>query len=499
MASSISGPGWPRNSQVPRLRLAPARPAKTFGPEACTLAADYGLTADPWQELVLDDWLAADRSNRWRAMTCGLTLPRQNGKNACLEIRELFGVVGLGEKILHTAHEMKTARKHFKRLKHFFGDRANDPAAKFPELNGLVESIRNVNGQEAVFLANGGSIELVARSRGSARGFTVDVIVIDEAQELSDDALEAMISTVSSAPTGNPQVIWTGTVPGPNSVGDAFTRLRRQAIDEHPGGICWHEWSPDPRRQADPDDWELIRAVNPGLGSGRLLESVIRSERKSLSEAGFARERLGLWPAGNGARRAISDQLWRATAAPPPADGVRCFAVAFSGDGTRQALAGAVKHDGGIHVNVIGSQTGDAEAGVAPVADWLAARWRRTAVIEILGGSGGPALADALHARGVPRRIVHQATTADYLASCSMLMEGLRTGAVTHPAGTAPGDVLDSSVAVCDRKRRRVDGAFGWEATTADGDETPLEAVSMAAWAAKNTRRRPGRKQEVLV
>ncbi|RLP12255.1 hypothetical protein [Propionibacterium australiense] len=484
---------------MPRLRLAAARPAKTFGPEACQLAADYGLTADPWQELVLSDWLAADRRDQWKAMTCGLTLPRQNGKNACLEIRELFGAVGLGEKILHTAHEVKTARKHFKRLKHFFGDRACDPAAKYPELNALVTAVRNTNGQEAVYLANGGSIEIVARSRGSGRGYTVDTIIIDEAQELSDDALEALMSTASAAPLGNPQLIWTGTVPGPNSVGEAWTRLRRQAIDERPRGLCWHEWSPDPTRPLDLDDWDLIRAVNPSLESGRLLESVIHGERKSLSEAGFARERLGLWPAGEGARRAISPALWEATAAPAPADGIRSFAVAFSADGTRQALAGAVKHDGGVHVNVIGAYTGTADTGVAAVADWLAARWRRTAAIEVLGGAGGPALADALHARGVPKRIVHQATTADYLTACSTLMEDLRTGLVTHPADSSPGDALDDSVAVCDRKRRRADGSYGWEATTADGDETPLEAISMAAWAAKTTRRRPGRKQEVLV
>src|SRR5690606_32891311 len=197
------------NSQRPRLPVAP-RAYETVGRLDSALAASYELVPDEWQRLVLDDWLATF-GGKWSALTCGLSVPRQNGKNALLEVRELFGMVGLGERILHTAHEVKTAQKHFRRLKHFFGSRADDPGAKFPELNALVETVRSVNGQEAIFLKNGGSVELVARSKNSGRGFTVDVLVMDEAQEMAEDALEALMPTTSAAPSGNPQWIFTGT------------------------------------------------------------------------------------------------------------------------------------------------------------------------------------------------------------------------------------------------------------------------------------------------
>ena len=75
------------------------------------------------------------------------------------------------EAFLHTAHEVKTTRKAFKRLKHFFGEIVNDPNAKFPELNALVTEIRSTNGQEAIYLSTGGSVEFIARSKGSGRGF----------------------------------------------------------------------------------------------------------------------------------------------------------------------------------------------------------------------------------------------------------------------------------------------------------------------------------------
>ena len=68
---------------------------------------------DGWQELVLSDWLRV-RGGRWASLDCGLSVPRQNGKNAVLEVYELCLTVGLGRRVLHTAHEVKTARQHFR-------------------------------------------------------------------------------------------------------------------------------------------------------------------------------------------------------------------------------------------------------------------------------------------------------------------------------------------------------------------------------------------------
>src|SRR5690606_13871961 len=188
----------PAGVQRPRVRVAP-RVKRSDADDAEFLAASYGLTPDEWQRLVLEDWLAVRPDGRWASLKCGLAVPRQNGKNALLEIRELYGMVALGEKFLHTAHEVKTARKAFLRIASFF-----ENPRKWPELAELVKEIRRTNGQEAVVLHNGGSVEFVARSKGSGRGFTVDVLVMDEAQELGDDALEALMPTTAASPLGNP-------------------------------------------------------------------------------------------------------------------------------------------------------------------------------------------------------------------------------------------------------------------------------------------------------
>ena len=92
------------------------------------------------------------RDGRWSAPRVGLDVARQNGKNAVIEIVELFKMVLLGRRILHTAHEVKTCRKAFSRLLEFF-----DNERQYPELRALVREIRRTNGQEAIVLRNGGS------------------------------------------------------------------------------------------------------------------------------------------------------------------------------------------------------------------------------------------------------------------------------------------------------------------------------------------------------
>ncbi len=499
MASSTSSAPSLSASQHPRLHVRPRR-EKTYGDLAASFAADYGLEPDEWQQLVLDDWLA-EQGGKWAALTCGLAVPRQNGKNGVLEIREVFGMVGLGEKFLHTAHEVKTAQKHFRRLKHFFGSKANDPAAAYPELNALVTQVRSVNGQEAIFLKNGGSVEVVARSKNSSRGFTVDVLVFDEAQELDDDAKEALIPTTSSAPLGNPQWIYTGTPPGPSAQGEAFTKTRDDALGGKRERVSWIEWSV-PEGEVDITDTALVYATNPQLdrlrpnGTYGLQWDIVKGEMDELTPGGFARERLGQWalPVGASAKRLIPAETWEGTAVDEAPDGVRSLAITFDFDGSKQAVAGAVKHDDGIHVELIGAHSGSAEAGTASLVRWLTAdpakpeRWRSLAAIAIAGGGAAGALHGALAEAGVPKQMLHVMTTPQVLAANAMTLDAIRDRTFTHPrAGEA--DALDASVAVCDQKIRI--GGWAWKPTTPDGDQLPIEAVSMALWIAKTTKRRP--------
>lgn len=317
---------------APRVRWAPLKGRTNDAEDAIFLASGYGLIPDDWQVDILTGWLARRVDGKWCYGRCGLAVPRQNGKNGAIEVRELYGMVVLGEAFLHAAHEVKTTRKAFKRLKHFFGDEVNDPKAKYPELNALVAEVRSTNGQEAIFLKDvwevdgqrvystgrpltaagrpnldarfvrkGGSIEFVARSRGSGRGFTVDVLVLDEAQHLNDDELEAIRSAVSSAPLGNPQVIYAGTPPDreKGELGVVWLRVRAGAGKDK--RLCWIEYGVPDGPLPDLDDEALLYEVNPALelrhgnGAYGLTMDVVLDEKADLSPEGYARERFGWW------------------------------------------------------------------------------------------------------------------------------------------------------------------------------------------------------------
>ena len=198
-----------KGSQEPRIKIEPVRHS-TEGEYAAMLMAAYGSKLDPWQEDVVDCWLGVDEAGIYTVTSAGLAMPRQNGKNICLEAREFLGMVISGEKILHTAHQVKTAKKSFRRLAAMFTDK------RHPEIQDIVKQIRYTNGEEAIELDNGGSIEYVARSRQSARGFDgISLLVYDEAQELTDDQVEALMATLSASATGTRQIIYTEPPPYP--------------------------------------------------------------------------------------------------------------------------------------------------------------------------------------------------------------------------------------------------------------------------------------------
>ena len=156
--------------------------------DAVALGEDLGISPFPWQRYILTDWCACSADGKPAYVTCGLDVPRQNGKNAALEIYELYRLAVCGWHILHTAHRVKTAKKSFMRLVRYFTDELH------PELCELVERIRRTNGEEAIFLKNGGSIEFIARTNGTARGFDdIQLVVYDEAQELTDTQYLSLI------------------------------------------------------------------------------------------------------------------------------------------------------------------------------------------------------------------------------------------------------------------------------------------------------------------
>ena len=386
----------------PRVRHAPAA-GSSEGANAVWLASSYGLEPDPWQAGLLHDWLLV-RDGRWASARCGTAVPRQNGKNGALEVRELYGMVALAERILHTAHEVKTARKAFARLLEFF-----DNPRSYPELAAMVREVRRTNGQEAIVLDNGGSVEFIARSRGSGRGFSVDVLVADEAQELTEDAWSALLPTISAS--NNPQAILTGTPPPPGAAGEVFLRMRAAGVEGTDPRLAWSEWScPDDLDSFDPDDRSVWASVNPALGLRLRLDTVL-DERAAMSPAAFARERLGWWEPADQRTSALPG--WESLVEQGVPQGpAPVFAVAAAEDLSFSCVVVAWRRPDGIaQVQTAEQQSGT--AWLASAVDTIRSRYSATPLVHtslrgvVAGDEVGPtdyerackALADAVEGR----------------------------------------------------------------------------------------------------
>lgn len=479
-----------RGSQEPRIKVEPHR-VLSDGADAAVLMAAYGVKLDPWQQLVIDSWLGKDESGAYNVTSAGLSLPRQNGKNVCLEAREFYGLVINGEKILHTAHQVRTSKKSFRRLAAMFTDK------KHPEVTNIVKNIRYTNGEEAIELDNGGMIEFSARSRQAARGFDgISLVVYDEAQELMDDQVEAIMATLSASATGTRQIVYTGTPPYPNCPGTVFRRRRVVSLDSPGNHDAWHEWSVDADSvsKIDVSNKSLWYLTNPALGI-RLDEEFTAEEQNTLSPDGFARERLGWWPPEltENSDYAIPVNLWDKAASPDlRPEGKTAYGVKFSADGGEVCLCGAViPKDGKARITLIDRKP--AGYGTQWLADWLCERYEKASCVVIDGKNGVDVLVDKISPTWKFKGSVIKPRATEVIAAVSLLIDSLTEETVTwyKPKNGNPQEMLRNSAITS--VKRPISGGWGF----GGDDSTPIEACALALWGAKTCKRDPSRKMRI--
>jgi phage terminase large subunit-like protein len=198
----------------------------------------------------------------------GCGVPRQNGKGALIEARELAGLLVFGEQsIIHSAHEQKTARVGFDRIRAYFDN--------YDDLRKRVKQVGTALNREYIELRSGQTLRFPARSKGAIRGFSIDCLMLDEAQILGDSAWQAIQPTISARP--NPQTWLLGTPPTPLDDGAVFERMRRAGLEGKDHRLCWCEWSAP--EKADLDNVDVWAQANPALGHRISVDAVGRITR----------------------------------------------------------------------------------------------------------------------------------------------------------------------------------------------------------------------------
>ena len=335
-------------------------------------------------------------------------------------------------------------------------------------LSRRVARVRRSTGAEAIEMRSGARLRFLARSSSSGRGFTAGRLYLDEAQILGSQAMAAIIPTLTTAP--NPQLLYFGTAPLPESDYWRGLRARGGLPDDKRGRLAYLEWSAPP--DADPADRGVWAQANPSLGHN-ITEAYIADEFHALPAVEFARERLGIVPEGESGS-AIQPRVWDAAQDPasviPDAAPV-VFAVDVSPGGKSAAIAVAgTRADGARHVELVDHRPG---------SDWvtsevtrLAAEWGGQVVADP-AGPAGPVVV-ALQAAGVRVRVT---SGRDVQAAAGGLVAGLESGQVA----VRPARALDVAAEAA-RARPVGDGAWTWTRRDTSMDIAPLVAVSLALW-----------------
>lgn len=446
------------NAVEPRVVSHPERAVSSLAPDACELAQSCGLVLDPWQADVLHDGLALRDDDKWAASDVDLIASRQNGKNGTIEVRELYGLAVLGEWFIHTAHLFKTTRESFNRLEALI--KANDDVAA--EVTQRFAS--PASGYDLRF-RNGGRIQFIARSNTSGRGLTGDVLVIDEAQDLNDDALGALLPTISARP--NSQTWYLGSAPGPTSV--VWHRRRKQGRSGGSPRLAFFEYSAHP--DADLDDRDAWREGNPGFGI-RITEEAIEAERLAMSDEMFARERLSISPDLITGIDVLPEEDWNLCADPgSQIVSVPVFAVDVTPDRSWTSIGVAgTRSDGTHHIEVVERQPG---------TGWVAQRLAELSKHQgrIICDPKGPAgsLISEAEALGVT---IDKISVEQHAQACGLLYDFV----VQHRLRHLRQPPLEA--ALVGAEKRTVGDAWLWNRKSSSVDISPLVAVTLALWGA---------------
>ncbi len=438
------------------------RARESRGEDAVDLADLAGLTLDDWQQDVLEDGLALRPDGKWSAFEVGLIVPRQNGKGGVLEALELHALFREPDcrLILHSAHEFKTAKEAFRRIVGLID--AN------PKMKARA-TVRYTTGEEGIELDDGSRLKFVARSSGSGRGFSGDLVILDEAYNLSDDMMAALLPTMSARP--NPQLWYTSSAPLPKVESDVLRRLCKRGRGGASPALAYLEWcAGHDDRLDDRDAWAR---ANPGLGI-RISEEFIERELEALEPEAFARERLGIWSEDDKAEHIIPARAWGACKdAKSGPVGHLGLAVDVSPDRAWSSIAVAARSGrGGMHVELIERRPG---------TGWLAARSaevqsRWGGKVAIAKGSPAWSLQTELTDAGVDLVPV---STEEHAQACGDLFDAIIDEQLRHIGQ----DELDAAVAGCDR--RYYGDSWLWSRRTSKVDISPLVAVTLAHWACK--------------
>lgn len=389
-------------SETPRIWTPPLReltPQTSLGYSVIDFAATIGIDLFPWQRWVLIHMLELlDDGTSLRFGTVVILCARQQGKSSLSQVLALWMMMALDwPLVLGTAQDIDTAEAVW--------SGAVDLLESDEDLAPLIRKVNKTNGKKSLILETGNEYRVKSANRRAGRGFSGNLIMLDELREHQNWFAWGAITHTTMAQLEKLIVCLSNAGDATSVVLAYFRKAAHRALGD-PDGICeaedallaptevdlgddfepefiadvlddidpaehlgFFEWSAAPGLdRRDHDGWAQ---ANPSMGHIPALE---RNIAQALSEPEwvFRTEVLCQWPDGaiegmflpgsweKGRNEPLTDETGRKVAAPK--DRIvgplwACVDTAFSRSTTYVALAG-MRADGVRQVEIVAIRPG---------------------------------------------------------------------------------------------------------------------------------------------
>nr|DAE98990.1 MAG TPA: Large Terminase [Caudoviricetes sp.] len=444
----------------------------TYGKEAIDIYEKTGRQAQDWQKLLIYDILSYNDEGLWIHTKFGYAVPRRNGKNEVITIREMYGLIE-GEQVLHTAHRTPTSSSAFYRLLKLLED------AGYKDKHDYI-SHKQYGLETIEFPSSDGKVSFRTRTSKGGLGEGFDLMIIDEAQEYQDDQETTLKYVVSSSK--NPQTLFCGTPPTMVSSGTVFMKMRNKALSGETENTGWAEWSVD--SMTDVHDVEAWYETNPSLGT-IFTERIIKDEIGD-DDLDFNIQRLGYWSKKN-LKSFISEVQWNECklTSLPELKGKLYVGIKFGIDGQNVAMSIACKTTNEkVFVESIDCQprlNGN---------KWMLRFLKQADIASItIDGNGSATLEEELKDMKLKHIIIPK--TSEVITANDVFKTSLDQGLVVHMGQPS----LAQSVSNCQKRLIGSQGGYGYQSIKEGIDICLMESMVFAFWQAKTAKER--RKQVI--
>lgn len=474
-----------------------------MGEEALEFLGDLGISYLPWQQDWMHDCLGVitvDGQPLWASRDMGSVIARQNGKSELAIGRILVGLFLIGEPlIIYCAHEAATAKEIFLRIKGILEDDSNQGV-----IGSSIKHIWQGNGNYGIEMEDGSRVLFKTRTKGTARGFSCDCLILDEAMFLSHTFAQSVLP--SQLARENPQTIVMGSA-GVGEDSEFFGLMRQNALgddEEAREGLTWLEWSAeicddycdeDCDEHDDPYSEDTWAKANPSYGvfiTGR----DIRKIRKKLTPEAFFIECLsvGDWPKEIDEFGVIERQAWEGAEDDELSImGKPVFAVSTSHDRLQTCIvaAGFTDEDNQdilVELTAAEDEIGDITLDQRPGTKWVVPRlvylWKKYkpyAIVIDVKGQAGTFIKELEKDHGVK---VISPMALEYAQASASFAVGV-TGTKKEPRYIYHTGQPELNLAVAGADKRKLSGLWAWGRATDASVILSLEAATLAVWGLK--------------